>query len=106
MDIVLKVLVRVAELPRKVTRIAPGDLEELNYHDLMIRRFNPEMVPAIWVYGKDEQSMPLINEPITPEEVRDYEDIVIIQEGEFFHIQKFRRSLKNQLREYFQMSWF
>jgi hypothetical protein len=97
-EIVLKVLVRVVELPREVIPIASSEHVELKYRDYMTRRFNPEMVPAIWVYDRSGQGRPLIDDPITPEQLRDNEDIVIMDDGECFQIQYFKRSLKNQLR--------
>jgi hypothetical protein len=97
-EIVLKVLVRVVELPREVIPIASSEHVELKYRDYMTRRFNPEMVPAIWVYDRSGQGRPLIDDPITPEQLRDNEDIVIMSDGECFQIQYFKRSLKNQLR--------
>ena len=97
-DIVLKVLVRVVELPRDVITISSQEHVELKYRDYLTRRFNPEMVPAIWVYDRSEQDRPLVDEPITPEQLRDFEDIVIMNDGEFFQIERFKRSFKNRLR--------
>ena len=97
-DLELRVIVRVVEIPWDLIPVCPGNHAELNYRKYMIKKYNPEMVPSIWVYNSSNRDRPLIDEPITLEELRDFEDIVISGDREFFVIEKCERTFKNRLR--------
>lgn len=88
--------------PSETIEIPPGAYREVRYKSYFNRNVNPERVPNLWIYSyvNGEIESGSIGCLLTPEQLRDNEDIILYLNDRTVHAQLFGRTFISRMRGY------